>query len=236
MKRTFRVIWVICLVVLLFLALSNKKTYVPTPKPKPTVEVVQPAPVLDKRPNTYKLGRIIDGDTFIAIDDKDNEIKVRMAGIDAPENKQVFGQDATDYLTVLLHEPFVLRIWDTDRYDREIATVLVHDQDINQIMVQDGFAWACSDYKSGPSYAEDQNTAREERRGLWNQKSTLPPWYFRKINGHGDFGYQLLKGGFYLWDGVMHNHNCPGKVNSSHSWNGVDPYENCPKCGGLVYD
>lgn len=236
--------WIIGLavLVLLFLALSQQDYGTKHPQPKPSVEKTEPAEhteavkaILEARQRIYTLGRIIDGDTFIAVDSAGNELKIRMAGIDAPEVNQVFGKESAEYLTVLLHDHFKLRLFDKDRYDRQIATVLVNDRDINQDMVANGYAWAY-DYRIGPNYQEDQDEARAERRGLWNEKSTLPPQYFRKINGHSEFGHQLLKGGFYLWDGVIHNHNCPGKVDANHSWNGIDPYENCPKCGGLVYD
>lgn len=236
--------WIIglAILVLLFLALSQQDYGTKHPQPKPSVEKTEPAEhteavkaILEARQRTYTLGRIIDGDTFIAVDYAGNELKIRMAGIDAPEVNQVFGKESAEYLTVLLHDHFKLRLFDKDRYDRQIATVLVNDRDINQDMVANGYAWAY-DYRIGPNYQEDQDEARAERRGLWNEKSTLPPQYFRKINGHSEFGHQLLKGGFYLWDGVIHNHNCPGKVDANHSWNGIDPYENCPKCGGLVYD
>ena len=213
----------------------------PTPNVMPettaeTESVAGPEKPISARPRTYTLGRIIDGDTFIALDVKGNEIKIRMAGIDAPESNQVFGKESAEYLDSLLQDPFTLRFWDKDRYDREIATVLVHDVDINQDMVLKGYAWSCDYYRKGPSYNIDQDEARAEGRGLWHEKSTLPPQYFRKISGHGEFGHELLKGGFYLWDGVIHNHNCPGKVDAAHSWNGLDDYENCPKCGGLIYD
>lgn len=236
--------WIICLVILflLFLVLPQRDSDTEQPQQKPAVEKTESAEntdavnkILEARQHTYTLGRIIDGDTFIAVDSNGNELKIRMAGIDAPEVNQVFGKESADYLTVLLHDPFKLRLFDKDRYDRQIATVLVNDKDANQDMVANGYAWAY-DCRIGPSYQEDQDEARAERRGLWNKKSTLPPQYFRKINGHSEFGHELLKGGFYLWDGVMHNRNCPSKVDASHSWNGLDPYENCPKCGGLVYD
>lgn len=236
--------WIIglAILVLLFLALSQQDYVTKHPQPKPPVEKKEPVEhteavkaILEARQHTYTLGRIIDGDTFIAVDSAGNELKIRMAGIDAPEVNQVFGKESAEYLTVLLHDHFKLRLFDKDRYDRQIATVLVNDRDINQDMVANGYAWAY-DYRIGPNYQEDQDEARAEKRGLWNEKSTLPPQYFRKINGHSEFGHQLLKGGFYLWDGVIHNHNCPGKVDANHSWNGIDPYENCPKCGGLVYD
>lgn len=230
------------LLILLLLALPPKDYGTRYPQPKPVIEKIEPVEntdavdaVFEARQRIYTLGRVIDGDTFIAIDSKGNELKVRMAGIDAPESNQVFGKESAEYLTVLLHDPFKLRLFDKDRYDRQIATVLVNDRDINQDMVANGYAWAY-DCRIGPNYQEDQDEARAERRGLWNEKSTLPPQYFRKINGHSEFGHELLKGGFYLWNGVIHNHNCPGKVDANHSWNGIDPYENCPKCGGLVYD
>ena len=237
MTKLHKAILLVAFLVLAFIALSQPRYVTKPPVQPPVVERMEQTaePVLDARPKTFRLGRIIDGDTFIAVDAKNNETKVRMAGIDAPETKQVYGKEATEYLTSLLHDTFTLKQWDVDRYDRQIVTVLVDGTDINQLMVANGYAWAY-DSKNGPSYAEDQAEAREERRGLWNEKSTLPPWYFRKISGHNDYGYQLLKGGFYLWDGVIHNHNCPDKVDAVHSWNGIDPYENCPKCGGLVYD
>ena len=242
MSKIHRWIIGLAVVILLFLALSQPKYDTKHPEQKPVAtEVAQVdsndavKPTLEARQRTYALARIIDGDTFIAIDSAGNELKIRMAGIDAPETNQVFGKESADYLTLLLHDPFKLRLFEKDRYDRQLATVLVNDKDINQEMVANGYAWAY-DCRIGPSYQEDQDEARAGRKGLWNEKSTLPPQYFRKINGHSEFGHELLKGGFYLWNGVMHNRNCPSKVDVNHSWNGLDPYENCPKCGGLVYD
>jgi len=74
-------------------------------------------------------GRVIgvsDGDTISVLDDQRQVHKIRLAGIDAPEKAQAFGQKSKAHLsaTVFNHEVEVVGN-KRDRYGRTVAKVLV---------------------------------------------------------------------------------------------------------------
>lgn len=97
-----------------------------------------------------RLGRpwVVDGDT---IDDLANNVRYRLANIDAPEtgdNAKCFlerkrGQQAKTAGIALVRqasEVSVRRTWRIDRYGRRIAFVLVDGQDLGRILVRRGLA------------------------------------------------------------------------------------------------
>jgi endonuclease YncB( thermonuclease family) len=59
---------------------------------------------LSKKSQYYQLkeGSVYDGDTFRVIDPNGQELKLRVACIDAPEKKQALGIESRDYLRSLL--------------------------------------------------------------------------------------------------------------------------------------
>ncbi len=54
---------------------------------------------------------------------------------------------------------------DADRYDRTIAVCTAGDRDINEAMVEDGWAVALS--KHTPAYLPAERRAQAARRGIW---------------------------------------------------------------------
>ncbi|MCS7232340.1 MAG: thermonuclease family protein, partial [Elusimicrobiota bacterium] len=85
--------------------------------------------------------RVLDGDTFHCIPEspptgvklhKDGTITVRMRGIDAPEKRQAFGEDARLSLKEMIGGKVVkLDIKDIDRYGRVVAYVWFGKLNIN---------------------------------------------------------------------------------------------------------
>ena len=49
-----------------------------------------------------KIIRVSDGDTVILLDSDDTQHKIRLHGIDAPENGQPYGNKAKEYLSDLI--------------------------------------------------------------------------------------------------------------------------------------
>jgi endonuclease YncB( thermonuclease family) len=45
-----------------------------------------------------KVVRVIDGDTVVILDQNNEQHKIRLQGIDAPERKQAFGKKSTKFL------------------------------------------------------------------------------------------------------------------------------------------
>jgi endonuclease YncB( thermonuclease family) len=127
--------------------------------------------------------RAIDGDTLAYRDDK-----VRLHGIDAPENAQhCLDASGGDYrcgvAATKALETFVagreIRCSGTDRdkYGRLIAVCQVGGREINRWMVSAG--WARAYLRYSRDYAAEERDAEQARRGLW-AGSFEAPWDFRR--------------------------------------------------------
>ena len=124
---------------------------------------------------------VSDGDS-ITVRSGDQNIKIRLAEIDAPERGQPWGTKSRQELAGLVAGKTVsITPQGQDRYDRIIAKVEVNGLDINRAMVQRGAAWAYDDYVSDLSITQLQAQARSERTGLWAMPAheRQPPWEYR---------------------------------------------------------
>jgi endonuclease YncB( thermonuclease family) len=85
---------------------------------------------------------ISDGDTITVLDSNKTQHKVRLAGIDAPEKAQPFGQASKKHLSDLVfNKDVTLDCSKTDKYRREVCVVMVNGKDANQAQVASGMAW-----------------------------------------------------------------------------------------------
>jgi micrococcal nuclease len=111
-------------------------------------------------------------------------VKIRLYGIDAPEKKQEFGLNSQEFLSNHIKGRYItVDVIDIDRYKRSVGRVFIDDLDINRIMIENGYAWVYSQYIKIPERTEWeqlQETAKLERRGLWQENSPIPPWKWRK--------------------------------------------------------
>ena len=130
--------------------------------------------------------RVVDGDT-ITFATNENEIQVRLSGIDAPELSQPFGHEAKSYLeSLILHKSVVVKVNKTDRYGRSIGKIKLKSVDQNLLLVDAGLAWWYRYYKADQpnqdqeSYEEAETKARAERRGLWSDAEPIEPYLWRR--------------------------------------------------------
>lgn len=129
---------------------------------------------------------ITDGDTLTCLSAERRQIKVRLAQIDAPERAQPFGQRSKRALSELVFSRnVVLDVESTDRYRRSVATVIVAGKDINLEMVRTGMAWAYDRYVHDPRYFVVQRNAKDNRVGLWADKSPIRPSEWRRVDHRG---------------------------------------------------
>jgi len=125
------------------------------------------------------ISRVVDGDTVDLLDDGMQRHRIRLFGIDAPESKQAFGRQATEFLAGMVDGRRVEVVRkDKDRYGRTIGQIWLQGKDVNRIMVQKGYAWAYRYYSD--AYVADENRARKHRIGLWRDKNPVEPYQFRK--------------------------------------------------------
>ena len=130
---------------------------------------------------TGKLVKVLDGDTVEVMHDGKPE-SIRLAQIDCPEKGQPFGQAAKEYvLGVAALKIVTVQVETVDRYGRTVGEVLLPDgANLNKQIVGAGFAWQYKRYSKDPEYAELEAGARATRLGLWQDKSPIPPWEWRR--------------------------------------------------------
>lgn len=129
---------------------------------------------------------VADGDTITVLDADKVQHKIRLAGIDAPEKKQAFGNRSKESLSDLVFDKTVNVETDKrDRYRREIGKVLVNGRDVNLVQVERGMAWFYRQYQREQSpndrklYEAAEDAAKAGKRGLWRDVDPVPPWEFR---------------------------------------------------------
>ena len=129
---------------------------------------------------------IADGDTLTVLDADRVQHKIRLAGIDAPERKQPFGQRSRQTLADLVFRKQVEVMTEKkDRYGRTIGKVIYQGRDVNLVLVSEGMAWHYKQYAREQDaadqklYALAEEEARAQRRGLWRDPRPIPPWSWR---------------------------------------------------------
>lgn len=136
---------------------------------------------------TGKVVRITDGDTLVILDATQTQHKIRLAGIDAPESKQPFGQKSKERLSQSVAGQQVAVDWSKrDRYDRIIGKIIYDGKDVNLAQIRAGLAWWYRKYSSEQSlvdrqlYEAAEDRARADQVGLWGVSDPIPPWDWRK--------------------------------------------------------
>lgn len=128
-----------------------------------------------------KVIKISDGDTVTILDADKVQHKVRLNGIDAPESRQAFGTKSRQHLGDLIHDREVRITWTKrDRYQRILGDVHCGGCWINREMVSAGMAWRYVQYSRDPELIKAETEARAASRGLWADKSPVPPWEWRR--------------------------------------------------------
>lgn len=132
---------------------------------------------------TARVVGVTDGDTITLLDHEKRQIKVRMAGIDAPERGQPFGSKSKQALSDLVFGKTVeVDDQGEDKYDRTIARILVDGVDVNREMVARGMAWQYVKYDQSAALRAAEKSAREAKLGLWADKGPIPPWEWRRMS------------------------------------------------------
>ena len=136
-------------------------------------------------------GRIVgisDGDTVTLLDADKRQHKIRLQGIDAPEKRQPFGNEARQHLAGLVFSRQVVAdCGKTDRYGRAVCTIEVDGGDANLAQIAAGLAWHYKAYQreqrpdNRARYAAAEDRARQEKVGLWSEREQQAPWEFRKV-------------------------------------------------------
>lgn len=134
-------------------------------------------------------GRVVgisDGDTVTVLDAHNQQHRVRLAEIDAPESKQAFGERSKQHLASLCHRARAsVVITDRDRYGRTVGRIKCNGVDANAEQVRAGMAWVYESYAKDKGLFRLQDEARSAKRGLWSERSPQAPWDWRKASRSG---------------------------------------------------
>ncbi|OQW85842.1 MAG: nuclease [Rhodoferax ferrireducens] len=135
---------------------------------------------------------VADGDTLTVLDADKVQHKIRLAGIDAPEKMQAFGNRSKESLSDLVFEKTVnVETNKRDRYRRDIGKLLVNGRDVNLVQVERGMAWFYRKYQREQSpndrklYEAAEDAAKDGKKGLWRDTDPVPPWEFRHTKTKG---------------------------------------------------
>ncbi len=133
-----------------------------------------------------EITRVHDGDSLHITPARGGQrVVVRLAGIDAPELAQAYGEVARDHLrSVVLNRNAQAHCYKADQYQRQLCTVFVDGADVNLQMISQGLAWHYKRFQHEQTkrdrlaYARSELDARRQRTGLWSEQS-IAPWDFR---------------------------------------------------------
>jgi endonuclease YncB( thermonuclease family) len=132
-------------------------------------------------PHLWRVVGVQDGDTLTCLDETNQQQKIRLSDIDAPEIGQDYGKASREALAALVFGKTV-EVYDQGRDEsgRWIARVMVDGVNVNSQLVATGNAWHYAAYSTDPTLAAIQAQAQAQKQGLWSAASPTPPWVYRQ--------------------------------------------------------
>jgi len=109
-------------------------------------------------------------------------VRVRLAGIDAPELGQPYSRRARSPVGFVFGKDVTLIVQDRDRYGRTVVQVKVADLEVSAELVRIGAAWAYRAYLTDRTLLNLEAVAKEFKRGLCplSKAERKAPWDWRK--------------------------------------------------------
>lgn len=121
-----------------------------------------------------------DGDTITLLVGTNQQIRIRLAEIDAPELGQSFGKRSKQALSSkVFGKAIQAKVVDQDRYGRTVGEIFLGNRWINREMVAEGWAWQYRRYSKSQELAKAEEMAKEKKLGVWSDSNPIPPWEFR---------------------------------------------------------
>lgn len=150
---------------------------------------MQKSPIVSASKNN----RIIDADTI----EQQTTLTHRLLCVDAVEQKQTHGQEATDYVTLLYKTNHVIYLSKVkpDNFGRSLSTVTFIDEnnktkDLARLLLLKGYAVydddpACAEKKK--SYRQAQQYAMDNKLGIFSFDEVCLPVNYRKRDNSCDW-------------------------------------------------
>ena len=127
---------------------------------------------------------IVDGDSISVVINQEL-VRVRLAGVDAPEGNQPFAIDSKQSLHDLCFwVEAELSSISKDYYGRMLAKVKCNGVNVNAEQVRRGMAWVADQSVGDRELVQLQEEAQAAKRGLWSYDSPIPPWEWHSRGWH----------------------------------------------------
>lgn len=131
---------------------------------------------------TATVVKVGDGDTITVAGAAGPGVRVRLYGIDCPESRQAYGDEATALVRdAVMGKSVEIEVVDVDRYRRVVGVVRVDGVTLQSLLLEAGLAWVY------PRYCRDcrdweglEAGARARSLGLWCDDEPVPPWEWRR--------------------------------------------------------
>lgn len=121
--------------------------------------------------------KIYDGDSIIL----NHSTEVELYQIDAPELGQRYGHDAKQFLKEQIFNKKVrVNIVGTNHYGQKLGVIFIRYDNINELILENGYAWIEKKYKKYKSLGHYESYAKKYKLGLWRDKKPVAPWVYRK--------------------------------------------------------
>lgn len=125
---------------------------------------------------------VVDGDS-IHVESDGQCRRLRLFGLDAPEDGQPGTETATRFVTEKAAAQLVhVRGLTVDKYKRLVAVVTLEDgQVLNHEIVREGWAWHYDFFAHDDLVLRDlEKLARSRRAGIWAEPGAVEPWDWRR--------------------------------------------------------
>lgn len=132
-----------------------------------------------------KVVEVESGNTLV-VSSSNRALRIKLKAIAPPEANQPFSEAALDYLRALVTDKVVAVEYTHLAEGYVSARVILDGIDIGSQMLRDGVAWYDRDSDHGLKetdrdlYAQCEQAARDEKRGLWQEQSPVAPWEYRR--------------------------------------------------------
>jgi endonuclease YncB( thermonuclease family) len=139
-----------------------------------------------------KIVYVEDGDTLTLLDARNQQHRIRLTDLDAPESaKEKYQKLGQPYSAVSGRNLSSLAkgrqaqaiCYEFDNYARLVCRVTVDRVDVSLAQIRAGYAWANGASKrfvrDARAYEYEQE-ARQQRRGLWRDAAPVAPWIWRR--------------------------------------------------------
>jgi endonuclease YncB( thermonuclease family) len=129
---------------------------------------------------------VVDGDTLQIVDTSRKVTWVRLAGVDAPELSQSFGQASKLSLSAMVNGDYVsVHVQRVDARGLTYGRVVLRGYDINLAQLRKGMAWFdAANPGDAPAadaaiYRDMESKAQAAGVGLWSESAPVAPWTFK---------------------------------------------------------